>query len=199
MDERAKQFKEAAETKLTGGALVKEIASLRRFLFRNQEHRFAKSAQNSLYMAILAHHANSGALVPASSGEPPVLQLLDDALKMPFTVFTSSQKDKLLQLYWSVLGEVGGEGRDTTAAAASAKRYRDLTLLDIVDEGTDCSVLSLIHDNGTEYTGRVVVTDAGVIGKMRGALESCGSVVVTLVESAEGAAAEFVSFTAKDE
>ncbi|KAL7695495.1 hypothetical protein N2W54_001411 [Lotmaria passim] len=254
MDERARQFKIAAESQLTGSALKKEINTLRRFLFRNQEYRFTKAAQQALYMAVMAHHGNpaahhaSGLLTaetPAKSGtsglpssattatataspapgstvmkagerlsdndgdddgqgdaaaaEAPILRLLDDALKMPFTVFTSPQKDKLLSLYWAVLGTEGSSGgtRGAGAATTAALLTQRLSLMDIVDVGPNKATLSLFTDDGDEYAQEVVVDDAATLQQLRKEFDEGNAVLVKIQETDTGA--RFLSFVVEDE
>lgn len=250
MDDRARQFKTAAESQATGPALKKEIGTLRRFLFRNQEYRFTKAAQQALYMAVLAHYGNPAAhhasgyapsatiaegtatasssssaapvVVVASTAaasrgakqqsdddgddaavddraaEAPVLRLLDDALKMPFTVFTSAQKDKLLGLYWSVLGTEGpsGGGRANPSAAEKVNTLT-LSLMDIVDTGKNAAHLSLLTSEGEEYVQEVLVDDVATLKQLRGAFDAGSAVSVVVEENDSGA--RFVSFTIEDE
>lgn len=253
MDDRAKQFKAAAEAQLTGPALKKEIKTLRRFLFRNQGYRFTKAAQLALYMAVVAHYGNSAAhhasgyaatcdtpaktVSPAGAGssgptsascadpssstgvpqpagdedsddgdrgntadapDAPILRLLDDALKMPFTVFTSPQKDKLLSLYWTVLrtddsaGANAGNGTTLTSAATLT-----LSLVDIVDTSKNKAQLSLFTDEGEEYPQEVLVSDASMLKHLRTALDNGSAVSVTVQENETGAS--LVSFSVDDE
>lgn len=249
MDERAKQFKTAAEAQPTGPALLKEVNTLRRFLFRNQEYRFTKAAQQALYMAIIAHHGNAAAhhascyaaavaSAPASratatagtgvgpSGSPaagatvattarvdsdreegdgdaadaadaPVLRLLDDALKMPFTVFTSAQKDKLLALYWGVLGTNGGGAPAGGGGGAAAAATQTLSLVDLSEVGKKKVQLALITDDGEEYPQEVLVTDADTIKRLKAEFDKGSTVSVTVQETDTGAT--FVSFSVEDE
>jgi hypothetical protein len=265
MDDRAKQFKTSAESQLSGPALKKEINTLRRFLFRNQEYRFTKAAQQALYMAVLAHYGNPAAhlasclppsvtttsaspsttfgtggasppptpAAPSAStatapvtgptkvsdrpsdndedegresdaaAEAPILRLLDDALKMPFTVFTSPQKDKLLSLYWAVLGtdgsSNGGRGASGSgvggggAAAAAAVVVQEFSLMDIVDVGKNKAHLSLFADDGDEYAQEVLVDDAATLKQLKKEFDEGKAVVVTVQETDSGA--RFLSFT----
>ncbi|KPA81145.1 hypothetical protein ABB37_04488 [Leptomonas pyrrhocoris] len=254
MDDRAKQFKMAAESHLTGPALKKEINTLRRFLFRNQEYRFTKAAQQALYMAVLAHYGNdathhasclpapapastSGTSTSPSSSTPgagfassktaatgqadndeengqgddddtaaaaavPILHLLDEALKMPFTVFTSPQKDKLLSLYWAVLGTAGPPGGNRNAgnaaagggaAAAGVCIARQLSLMDVVEAGKSKATLSLYTEDGNEYAHEVFVDDAATLKQLKRDFDEGNAVVVTVQETNTGA--RFLSFS----
>ncbi|KAK7202033.1 hypothetical protein NESM_000271700 [Novymonas esmeraldas] len=246
MDDRARQFKTAAESHLTGPALRKEVNTLRRFLFRNQEYRFTKAAQQALYMAVIAHHGNAAAhhasgyavtstapstaatgssarATPGSSpsttraaaaagdgdgddedggtgadaADAPILRLLDDALKMPFTVFTSPQKDKLLSLYWAVLGTDTAAGTHAGNASPATTVPRTLSLMDIVVAGKGKALLSLFTDAGEEYPQEVLVTDAGVLKRLEEELNKGVSVSVTVQESETGAT--FVSYAVDDD
>lgn len=109
MDDRCREFQAAAEARLPGDKLAREIASLRRFLFKNQGHRFTQGGQEALRCAIAAHHANPAAHAASTpAGEPLVYGLLDDALKMPFTVFTTAHKQQFLRWFFAMAPE--GEG-----------------------------------------------------------------------------------------
>lgn len=220
MDERAKQFKTAAEAQLCGGPLKKEIATLRRFLFRNQEYRFTKSAQQYLYMAVVAHHSNpashhASAIVEGSDGtcgsamqkdaeenaneddvregeaaDTPILKLLDDTLKMPFSVFSSVQKEKLLALYWSVLGTAGG-GNSSRAPVQQV-----LSLLDVVKSGSMVE-LSLFADDGAEYPQMIDISHTPHREAICEAFATGREVLITILETDSGA--QFASYTVSEE
>ncbi|CAM40742.1 hypothetical protein, unknown function [Leishmania braziliensis MHOM/BR/75/M2904] len=250
MDDRVKQFKTAAEAQLTGPALRKEINTLRRFLFRNQEYRFTKAAQQALYMAVIAHYGNAAAhhasgsaatsatpstvvssaevgcsgpssaartdlsrgtdvLQPAGdkdggntadAADAPILCLLEDALKMPFTVFTSPQKDKLLSLYWTVLGtddSAGANSGSGNANGTTSAATHTFSLVDIVDTGKNKAQLSLFTDDGEEYPQEVLVSDASALRRLREEFDKGSAISVIVRENETGAV--FVSFRVDDE
>lgn len=94
MDERCAQFATDAQ-RPRDGKTRKEIAKLQKFLFRNQEHRFTERAQSHLFSAVQTHVANHSA-APLED-DNPALPLVEDALKMPFTVFSTSQKKTMMK------------------------------------------------------------------------------------------------------
>jgi hypothetical protein len=176
MEERVAQFQAAAEARLPPAKLAKEVATLQRFLHRNQDHRFTEREKAKLFTAIQAHYANPAASsgapklgravaaeAPAtalhaaaavaaartdaadadaegSGNGPLVLGLIEDALKMPFTVFSTAQKLQLLKWLDTLQGAAGG-GRGTAAAALAVIR------LSVIDIGAD-GYLTLIDDDG---------------------------------------------------
>lgn len=195
MDERAKQFKTAAESNLSGAALQKEISTLRRFLFRNQEYRFTKAAQTNLFMAVTAHSVNPAAR-PQSDQEScdaqsPLLGLLEDALKMPLNVFSSAQKNKLLTVYWGLLGKQGEQLR----AEGASGREKTLVLVDMNEVEQS---LSLMEDSGEVYPSPVKVSDSAVLQEMKVLFDSGAEVRVTFRENSEDGL-EFLHFEAAEE
>lgn len=108
MEERVAAFQAAAEARMSGEKLAKEIQSLRRFLHRNQDHRFTEREKSKLFTAIQVHYSNPaasarGGAATGSDGDDGdsddslVQGLIEDALKMPFTVFSTTQKQQLLK------------------------------------------------------------------------------------------------------
>lgn len=105
MEERVRQFNEDARksTMQTAnkGKAIKEIERLRRFLHTNQNFRFTEADKNNLYSAIEAYRSmfSSPSTWQGLGTSSPALPLLEDALKLPFTVFTTKQKQKFLKWY----------------------------------------------------------------------------------------------------
>ncbi|KAG5493613.1 hypothetical protein JIQ42_01986 [Leishmania sp. Namibia] len=133
----------------------------------------------------------------ADAADAPILRLLDDALKMPFTVFTSSQKDRLLTLYWAVLGTDCSAGANSGNGTTSSTATRTLSLVDIVDAGNNKAQLSLFTDEGEEYPHEVLVSDAVTLKRLRKELHNGSAVSVTIRENDTGAA--LVSFSVDEE
>ncbi len=124
---------------------LKEIATLQRFLFKNQAYRFSENEKMQLFGAIQSYYAMFA--VPASWNSSlssnPVLPLLEDALKMPFNVVGTKQKKRLLKWYTELSGQdevqqlnVGG-GFD--AATKKTSSYQ------VLDMGDDSGFLSLLE------------------------------------------------------
>ena len=104
MDARCEKFNEAAKsfsTSNTGGPkLKKEIATLRKFLLKNQEQRLTDKAQNNLFDAIRTHVAHAKNI---HEEHPDAItdayELVKDALSMPFTILTTKHKKVLYKLH----------------------------------------------------------------------------------------------------
>jgi len=86
LEDRCSQFHEAALGTGKSKGAAKEIATLRKFLHKNQNQRFTEKAAARLFdtIAIYASHDDA-------------VELLEDALKMPFTVFSTKHKTKMLK------------------------------------------------------------------------------------------------------
>ncbi|CAD2215665.1 hypothetical protein AGDE_02919 [Angomonas deanei] len=178
IDARTKLFKESAESDLTDAAREREIKKLKSYLFKNQDCRFSKSAQTYLFMAVMGHYNKCPAPDGPCGGE--VASLLDDALKMPFNVFSSSHKSKFLSSYWSMLGKdgekEGEEGKPTSS--------KQLTLLDIAEGGQ----LMLMRDDGGEYDcNPVLCRSDSLMAAVRAAFDAGEEVIVTVVKEGEAA------------
>lgn len=165
MEERVAQFLEQAQAKLPPSKLAKEIATLRRcgqsclnqhallssfddasssdrFIHRNQDHKFTEREKQRLFTAIQAHYSNPGASASPDeeSDSPPVVGLIEDALKMPFTVFTTAHKQQMLRWLEGLRGSEGLAGGAPAPAAAPLS----LLAIDLQHDGT----LSLLRDDG---------------------------------------------------
>jgi hypothetical protein len=80
------------------------------------------------------------------AGETLISGLIEDALKMPFTVFTTAQKERLLKWHHSLAGEGadgGGGGDDDSQSESASNAPRPYTCLDITTEG----YMSLLDDS----------------------------------------------------
>ncbi len=112
------QFHEAALGLGKSKGAAKEIATLRKFLYRNQTQRFSDKASARLIDAIViyAHHED---------GEG----LLDDALKMPFTVFSTKQKSKMLK-WMEERKKQDSNGDDTTASKSKLISFSVINVQD---------------------------------------------------------------------
>ena len=145
IEDRCAQFHEAATGSGKSKGAAKEIATLRKFLFRNQTQRFSDKASARLIdtIAIYAHQED---------GEG----LLDDALKMPFTVFSTKQKSKMLK--W-MEDRKRASGATEKATTGSSPTVIQLSVIDMQD-----NALSLMN----EVTGEIyedVLLPEGDIGK----------------------------------
>lgn len=114
MDERCAQFAQDAARR-RDGKTPKEIARLQKFLFNNQDFRFTSGAQQHLFNAVGSHVAAYGSLPPGDE-TAPALALVEDALKMPFTVFTTSHKRTMMK--WLDKLTPGGGGSSSNGGSA---------------------------------------------------------------------------------
>eukprot|EP00389_Voromonas_pontica_P007230 GDKH01010901.1.p1 GENE.GDKH01010901.1~~GDKH01010901.1.p1 ORF type:complete len:182 (+),score=14.53 GDKH01010901.1:114-659(+) len=110
MDARCTQFHVDAQKPLTS-ATAKEIAKLKKFLFKNQDFKFTDSDQSQLFSAIQCHVT---AYAGADESNNQSVGLLEDALKMPFNVFSTRQKKTFLK--W--LNKATGKGEAGTEVSA---------------------------------------------------------------------------------
>ena len=190
MDERTRQFKECAEAsqQLSSSALTKEINTLRKFLFRNQEYRFTKSEQQYLFLAVTTH-CNTFLKSRPADHETNYIGLVDDALKMPFTVFSSAHKDKMLSLYYLMLKD-GADPAIGVATPAPGPSTRELELLDMDQKDLQ---LSLLTEDGDEYDRSVAVSKA-VFREMKKSFDEGCEIAVTVREEGPDAPVAFVSY-----
>jgi hypothetical protein len=125
-------------------------------LFNNQVNRFTDAEQQRLFSAVQAHVA-----AYSSQHEPdyPALGLVQDALAMPFTVFTTAQKQKMLK--W--LDKLNGLEAGTPRAAAGDPGAVRWTLLDV----TASTAEVMNHDGDTQLI-ELSVCDAELVAQLQG-------------------------------
>lgn len=167
MEDRVALFQSVAESKLQGDKLLKELLTLRRFLFKNQNHRFTEREKQKLYTAIQTHYANNA----KTDSAPFVLNLIEDALKMPFTVFSTSQKAQLLKWHDALLGDAAPAAAAGTIAVE--KRY---VCMDISEDG----FLSLMLDGDSAVIENIRVSEVSERRAIRQALDDGCDVLVTV-------------------
>mmetsp|Transcript_23398 Transcript_23398/g.30392 ORF Transcript_23398/g.30392 Transcript_23398/m.30392 type:complete len:193 (+) Transcript_23398:29-607(+) len=138
MEDRIAQFHSDAQNHNNNNGISpkisKEIAKLQKFLFRNQSYRFTERDKSHMFSAIECYVSLYSNNLPAEddTAVSPVLNLLDDALKMPFNIFSTKQKQKLLkwQRQFSVDSKLGNEEE-------LEKETKNFTVVDI-DDGYMC-------------------------------------------------------------
>ena len=137
LEDRCIQFHEAAMGTGKSKGTAKEIATLRKFLYKNQTQRFTDKATSRLFDSIQIYcTTGNDAKNPNSSSNKtvsPSLEdregLLEDALKMPFTVFSTKQKKTMLKWIEEVRGERSkkdGSQQDTTKSTTIQLSVMDL-------------------------------------------------------------------------
>ncbi|CAG9462948.1 unnamed protein product [Pedinophyceae sp. YPF-701] len=102
-----------------------EIKKLRTFLHKNQNHRFDDKSQTYLFQSVMAHAKEA----PTEGGS----ELLEDALKMPFTVFTTAHKKKMLALHAKLTGDEAAADDNADNAGGTDTV---LQVIDVAEGGT---------------------------------------------------------------
>lgn len=144
LEQRCLQFHEAAlgtpGSKSKGP--IKEIATLRKFLHRNQDQRFTDKGVSRLFDTIQIYTHKEELDVEQKEG------LLEDALKMPFTVFSTKQKKSMLK--W--LENLRGGGAGAADEEGKPTKTQILSLIDLIDDK-----MSLMDDDTGDLYEDVVV------------------------------------------
>lgn len=118
----------------------RDIERLRKFLYKNQEYRFTDREQSHLFQAVQLYvtaytpNSSSSAAAAASEEDNPAAELLEDALKMPFTVFTTSQKKTMLKWLDKLRPAAGSSMPAAQAGEQGAVWY---SVIDCTDSGLE--------------------------------------------------------------
>ncbi|KAL9551792.1 hypothetical protein MBANPS3_004091 [Mucor bainieri] len=115
MEQRIQQFHDDTKTipKPPTAKTVKQMNTLKKFIFKNQDYRFSDKEKNKLFACIEAYFTvfdRSGLTDKVSS-----FPLIEDSLKVP--CFTTKQKGQLLKWYDEILAKEGAEGQDAAKTA----------------------------------------------------------------------------------
>lgn len=171
------QFHEAAMGTGKSKGPSKEIATLRKFLHKNQTQRFTDKAASRLFDTIQIYCVDKSKSSTDSQKESGVSissedreGLLEDALKMPFTVFTTKQKKTMLKWMEDVRGEIGFSP-ETNVSRPS------LTKLNIIDLDLDEKYLSLMQENTGETYENVALPSGHLGDKIQNAFENTNEAV----------------------
>ncbi|GIL63209.1 hypothetical protein Vafri_17338 [Volvox africanus] len=175
MEDRVQQFHVDAQ-RPRDTKTPKEIERLRKFLFKNQEYRFTEREQSHLFSAVQAHYA-AHADLPDESAREPALMLIDDALKMPFTVFTTSHKKTFLKWHAKLSCEQG-LGKAAAANAGPAALVPLQLEYQVID--LNGNIISCMTDEGDEFTVDMASSDADLAGQLRSKFEEGAAITVTL-------------------
>ena len=145
LEDRCVSFHEAAMGTGKSKGAPKEIATLRRFLHKNQNQRFTDKAKARIFGTIEIYATNK-TLSSLDDREG----LLEDALKMPFTVFTTKQKKTMLK--W--IEEVRGSGATSSSSGAvtSTTKPTILSIMDIDNDNDTVHLMTLTGDETFEVT-----------------------------------------------
>ena len=141
------------------------IATLRKSLYRNQEQRLTPGASQALCDAVVRHaaaaSASASATASASGGgggggkdeaaaAAPAVALLEDALAMPFNVFSTGHKRQMLTHLDRLRGAGGGAAAAAAATAAAAAAAAAADGADDASGARECSVLEAHSDGSLE-------------------------------------------------
>lgn len=144
LDDRCQQFHEAALGTGKSKGAVKEIATLRKFLHKNQNQRFTDKGVSRVFDTIQLYVNRNDLDKEIKEG------LLEDSLKMPFTVFSTKQKGTMIKWLECLRGN----------QAASRNNKKDTTsstihLLSVIELEDDC--LTLMQDDTGETFEKVPI------------------------------------------
>jgi hypothetical protein len=169
LEARCLSFHQAA-LQPTGTNATKEINTLRKFLHKNQDSRLTDKATTRLMEAIQIYVNMESISKDLKEG------LLEDALKLPFTVFSTKQKMKMLKL----LEELRGGAR-TEALVLKRGDFIRMSVIDLED-GT---VSLMEEETGNFYEG-VSLPEGNLGSAIRKSYESTDESIEVLVERIEG-------------
>ncbi len=148
LEQRCQQFHEAALGIGKSKGPLKEIATLRKFLHKNQDQRFTDKGVSRLFDTIQLYiHKQDLDFEHKES-------LLEDALKMPFTVFSTKQKKSMIKWLEALRG-----GGSLDAVQHEDSVFQLLSLIDIVND-----TISLMDDD-TGDSFEDIPLPSGELGK----------------------------------
>ena len=188
MEARVEQFHKDAH-RPRDKKTPKDIDKLRKFLYKNQEFRFTEREQSHLFQAVqlyvtaytsaaaaAGNTTGAPALVAAAhdedEGSNPAATLLEDALKMPFTVFTTSQKKTMLK--W--LDKFSSSS--SSAAAASGSSSSKNVWYQVIDLAND--TIEVMDKEGTTFTVNLLGASGELVSQLRQAWETEDEVKVRI-------------------
>mmetsp|Transcript_2810 Transcript_2810/g.7879 ORF Transcript_2810/g.7879 Transcript_2810/m.7879 type:complete len:189 (+) Transcript_2810:50-616(+) len=141
LDQRCQQFHEAALGTGKSKGAVKEIATLRKFLHKNQSQTFTDRSVKRLFDTIQIYWKSE--TVDRDTKEA----LLEDALKMPFSLFSAKQKNSMLKGLEELRVPDCSNSTVTTSPSAPATQ-----LLAVIDLDEDTKTMTLMqNETGDTY------------------------------------------------
>ena len=142
----------------------KEIATLRKFMHKNQDQRFTDKAISRMFDTIQLYVNNSTIDSELKEG------LLEDALKMPFSVFGTKQKKTMIKWLEDIRGGPG-------MASTKTMLTQILSVIDVQGEK-----ISLINDNSGDIFEEVPLPEGDLGAQLRSTFDSTESVVSVEVQ-----------------
>lgn len=170
-EERCIKFQsDASNSNLILSKRKKECASIQSYLFKNQNVTWSESAQSALFNAIETH-------VTYLKNEPlddnPLVDLLREALKMPFNVMSSARKNKILKWYDKILPVLKTE---------FLGKQEECTVMEIDDE----NVMVILADGKTTKNLSVTLFQESLLETVRERFDENECVILRLGFSAKG-------------
>ncbi|CAO3632647.1 unnamed protein product [Cunninghamella blakesleeana] len=112
MEQRIQKFHNDTKTITTppSAKTIKQMTTLKKFIYKNQDYKFTDKEKNKLFACIEAYFsAFDRSTTTTSENTVSAFPLIEDALKVP--CFTTKQKSQLLKWYDEILAKQ--EGGDT--------------------------------------------------------------------------------------
>ena len=182
LEDRCAQFHEAATGTGKSKGAAKEMATLRRFLYKNQSQRFSDKAAARLFDTI-SIYAND-------KKEEGAEELLEDALKMPFTVFSTRQKSKMMKWMEALRGETAASLTGTEDAPPIV-----LTVTDVMDDKT----VSLMNTETGDSWENIAVENSAVFTAIQSAFQSTDDAVDIKAEIHNGSISKILGIAKEEE
>lgn len=176
LDQRCQQFHEVALAITSANAVdgqreianrnkskaPKEVSTLRKFLHRNQDQRFTDRAICRLFDTIQLYYHSSQVDQDSKEG------LLEDSLKMPFTLFSAKQKQTMLKWLEDLRCNLVCAGNNSE----SGDGFVWLSVIDVTEDA-----LTLLNDDSGE-TYEIPTPDGDLGKSIRDAYELGDHVVM---------------------
>lgn len=143
LDDRCQQFHDAALGTGKSKGAVKEITTLRRFLHKNQNQRFTDRGLSRLFDTIQLYVNKDDVDTDLKEG------LLEDSLKLPFTVFSTKQKKTMIK--W--LEDLRGTGKGKSSGGNSvgdSQSSPSCCILSVIDLENNMLTL-MLEDTGDTF------------------------------------------------
>lgn len=195
LEQRCQQFHEAALGVGKSKGATKEIATLRKFLHKNQDQRFTDKGVSRLFDSIQLYiHKEDLDDVDCKEG------LLEDALKMPFTVFSTKQKKSLLKWLEVLRGgettmnalENDAPGSQTMTTTTTTTQL--LSLIDLMN-----GKLSLMDDETGDTFEDVPLPQGDLGTTIQNAFDNSDSVVSVEAQIEKSVVKQILGVRATDE
>jgi hypothetical protein len=167
--ERCDEFERQARLNLSGNALLREIESFRKYLYKHQDETLSRFP--SVFAAVMAHSLNPSILQEGTRGSDSILLgLLDDCLALPERVITGPQKMKILSKREKELGRCSIESSSVTDQSSVSSRQ-------VIDVNIEENSLSYLDDDGKLHS---VVWNSPLLRDIEKSLDDGNDVVVTV-------------------